>query len=145
MEVEVKPITEYKENEYHEVQRLLQELSNKEIKLSVTKYEEVIHQERAILFGCYQENILIGMATLTWYYCLSGNKGWIEDVVIRKEYRGKGLSKSLVNELIIAAKGKGIEAVLLTSKPSRIAANHLYQSLTFKKRETNVYKLNLVD
>ena len=30
---------------------------------------------------------------------------------------------------------------MLTSRPSRVVANQLYQSLGFEKRETNVYKM----
>lgn len=31
----------------------------------------------------------------------------------------------------------------LTSMPSRVEANELYQSLGFEQRETNVYKMSL--
>ena len=31
----------------------------------------------------------------------------------------------------------------LTSKPSRVEANALYQALGFKQRETNVYQMSL--
>jgi ribosomal protein S18 acetylase RimI-like enzyme len=33
--------------------------------------------------------------------------------------------------------------IYLTSRPQRVAANELYQSLGFRRKETNVYKLEI--
>jgi ribosomal protein S18 acetylase RimI-like enzyme len=34
----------------------------------------------------------------------------------------------------------GARSVDLTSRPSRQAANHVYQKLGFKRRDTNIYR-----
>lgn len=39
-----------------------------------------------------------------------------------------------------ALRSLGAAGVELTSRPSRVAANGLYRSLGFTRRETNVYK-----
>jgi ribosomal protein S18 acetylase RimI-like enzyme len=39
----------------------------------------------------------------------------------------------------------GAGSVALTSNPQRKAANHLYQSIGFKRRKTNAYFYNLDD
>src|SRR3989344_4521668 len=44
---------------------------------------------------------------------------------------------------IATARLKKASSINLTSRPSRIAANKLYQKLGFKVRETHVYKLDL--
>ena len=41
------------------------------------------------------------------------------------------------------ARGKGAKTVDLTSRPSREAANRLYQRIGFQPRETNVYRFDL--
>jgi ribosomal protein S18 acetylase RimI-like enzyme len=41
------------------------------------------------------------------------------------------------------ARAEGVRTVDLTSRPSREAANRLYQRLGFVKRDTNVYRYTL--
>jgi ribosomal protein S18 acetylase RimI-like enzyme len=41
------------------------------------------------------------------------------------------------------ARSKGAKTVDLTSRPSREAANRLYQRIGFEARETNVYRYDL--
>ena len=81
------------------------------------------------------------MATFCTYLCPTGRKAWIEDVVVDSAFRGKGLGKHLVNNIIDVVNKQGNTTLMLTSRPSRIEANHLYQSLGFEKRQTNVYKM----
>jgi ribosomal protein S18 acetylase RimI-like enzyme len=42
--------------------------------------------------------------------------------------------------MIARARELGCKTVELTSRPSREAANHLYQSAGFERRDTNVYR-----
>lgn len=72
-----------------------------------------------------------------------GLKGRIEDVVIHNDYRGKGLGRLISQELIKIAKKKKIKNIHLTSKPDRIPARKLYESLGFKMKDTGVFVLNL--
>jgi len=41
------------------------------------------------------------------------------------------------------ARKRGAKAVSLTSRPSREAANRLYQRIGFSARDTNVYRYDL--
>jgi len=86
---------------------------------------------------------IVGTLTLITYQVPSGKRGYIEDVVVDEKERGKGLGKLLMHEAINKAQELGIETIGLTSRAERTAANSLYQSLGFQKRETNVYKLIL--
>lgn len=84
-----------------------------------------------------------GMLSAVVYIIPAGTKFWIEDVVVDKAYRGKGIGKDLMLNAIEFAKSAGARSVDLTSRPSRVAANKLYQELGFIMRETNVYRYQL--
>ena len=57
--------------------------------------------------------------------------------------RGHGAGEALNRAALDFAKANGAITVDLTSRPSRAAANRLYQRLGFALRETNVYRHNL--
>lgn len=67
----------------------------------------------------------------------------IESVVVSAKCRGKGYGKALMTAMVEAARGFKSHHIQLTSNPSRIAANRLYQSLGFERYETNCYKMYL--
>lgn len=98
--------------------------------------------ENSIVFALDRDRI-IGAASLVEVCTLLGRKGLIEDVVVDKAYRGNGIGKTLMLELIAAAKLHGLRHLDLTSHPRRVAANKLYRSLGFEERETNIYRLML--
>jgi ribosomal protein S18 acetylase RimI-like enzyme len=70
----------------------------------------------------------------------TGVRAWIEDVVVDETCRGKGVGEALSREAIRLAFAKGARTVDLTSRPSREAANRLYQRIGFSARVTNVYR-----
>lgn len=85
----------------------------------------------------------VGMYTLAVTELPTGTRVWLEDVVVGHESQGTGLGKVLVNHAIEQARKLYPSAVMmLTSRPTRLAANHIYATL-FQKKETNVYKLDL--
>ena len=53
---------------------------------------------------------------------------------------GRGIGEALNQAAIERARAAGARTVDLTSRPSREAANRLYQRLGFVERETNVYR-----
>ncbi|SHE95626.1 Ribosomal protein S18 acetylase RimI [Ferrithrix thermotolerans DSM 19514] len=83
---------------------------------------------------------ILGMLTLVIFNIPTGVRAWIEDVVVDESTRGVGLGKALTLHAIEVAKSKGAVSVDLTSRPSRVSANAMYQRLGFKLRETNVYR-----
>ena len=85
----------------------------------------------------------IAMATLSVCHLLTGTKAWIEDVVVDENYRSQGFARILLHHLIYQAHCADADTINLTSRPTRIAANKLYQSMGFDMRETNVYKKTL--
>ena len=95
------------------------------------------------LFFLLADQEIAGMLTVGIYHSPTGGKAWIEDVVVDEKYRGQGLSKQLVTHAVRFVKEQGIPLIMLTSNPTRIAANKLYQKLGFEQKQTNVYRMNL--
>ena len=95
------------------------------------------------IFLAYESDLekrVIGSATLAVFQTPTGRHGWIEDVIVDQDARRMGIGQKLTQACIDHAKQIGLKEVNLTSRPSRQAANSLYQSMGFEKRETNVYR-----
>jgi ribosomal protein S18 acetylase RimI-like enzyme len=86
---------------------------------------------------------IVGSLTLAMFRIPTGMRAWIEDVVVDTAQRGKGIGEALTREALRVAQDTGATTVDLTSRPSREAANRLYQRVGFEKRETNVYRYKL--
>jgi ribosomal protein S18 acetylase RimI-like enzyme len=86
---------------------------------------------------------IVGSLTLVMYRIATGLKAWIEDVVVDEAARGRGVGEALNMAALEEARKRGAKAVSLTSRPSREAANRLYQRIGFSARDTNVYRYDL--
>ena len=78
-----------------------------------------------------------------WFRIPTGVRAWIEDVVVDEAARGRGVGEALTLAALERARSAGARTVDLTSRPSREAANRLYQRIGFTERETNVYRYQL--
>lgn len=83
---------------------------------------------------------ILGMLTLATFTIPTGLRAWVEDVVVDGEARGHGAGQALVEAAVEHAASLGARTVDLTSRPTREAANRLYQRAGFQLRETNVYR-----
>jgi ribosomal protein S18 acetylase RimI-like enzyme len=83
---------------------------------------------------------IVGTLTLVVFRIPTGIRAWIEDVVVDESMRGRGVGEALSREAMRRAVERGARTVELTSRPSREAANRLYQRLGFRLRDTNVYR-----
>ena len=86
---------------------------------------------------------IIGMLTLVTFRLPTGVRARIEDVVVDSAARGRGVASELTRVALEIAAARGARTVDLTSRPSREAANRLYQHLGFEERETIVYRFPL--
>ena len=128
---------------YEAVVRLLKQLTTRSITFTEADYNHLVLTPNSHLLLLQCDNTVVGMVTIGIYPAPTGNKAWIEDVVIDVEYRGCGLGRKLLTHAIESARLWGADSIMLTSNPSRIIANELYRSLCFEQKETNVYKMNL--
>jgi len=83
---------------------------------------------------------IVGMLTLVVCRIPTGVRAWIEDVVVDETMRERGVGEALSREAVSSAVRLGARTVELTSRPSREAANRLYQRLGFTLRDSNVYR-----
>ncbi len=94
----------------------------------------------SVLFVARLDGRIVGSLTLVLYRIPTGLKAWIEDVVVDESARGHGVGEALNRRALDEARSRGAKGVSLTSRPSREAANRLYQRIGFTTRETNVYR-----
>src|SRR6058998_763870 len=81
---------------------------------------------------------IVGMLTLVIFRIPTGVRAWIEDVVVDEAVRGRGVGEALSQEAVRRAVGLGARTVELTSRPSREAANRLYERLGFVRRDSHL-------
>lgn len=90
-----------------------------------------------------QQGKIVGAATLATFRTPTGLHGWIEDVIVDRDARRKGIGKALTEACLAQARLLCLCEVNLTSRSTRCAANELYQAMGFIKRETNLYRYPL--
>ena len=131
-------------NSYVEpVNRLLAQLSSSGACIDAEQLKALVECGASHLFLAKYKGEVVGMLTLGEYLAPTGRKMWIEDVVVDAAARGLSIGRAMVEHAIGYAKGLGGGALMLTSRPSRVAANNLYRSCEFEQKETNVYKMNV--
>ena len=141
-------IIEIKEfsNEYLEaINRLVSFLSPEPLRFTEIYFRKSLACESSHLFLLMDDHYVVGMLTVGIYRSPTGTKAWIEDVVVDETYRGKGLGRLLTQHAIDYARSQQVNLIMLTSNPSRIAANKLYQTIGFERKETNVYRMIIND
>ncbi len=126
-----------------EINALLPELSTSAPPLSEQGLREVVEAPCTTLFIARWAGTLVGTLTLVSFRIPTGQRAWIEDVVVSAQSRGLGIGERLCQAAIDQAMALGAVSIDLTSRPARLAANRLYQKLGFRPRETNVYRLNV--
>lgn len=123
------------------INRLIAQLCTSSHTFTEAELNSLIASPQSHLYALEYDEKIIGMVTLCIYQCPTGRKAWIEDVVVDQNHRGKGYGKLMLRKAMEECQNRGNVTLMLTSRPSRIVANQLYQSLGFEKRETNVYKM----
>ena len=101
---------------------------------------QIVSQENVYLFVARKDGEIVGTLSLTMYPIPTGLKAWIEDVIVDENCRGFGIARKLVDRAIHRAKERNVVSLSLSSRPERVAANKLYQSMNFKIRDTNLYR-----
>ena len=102
--------------------------------------------QRDFVVGAFEDGELVGMAG---YYREKGekirHKGHIWGVYVKEKWRGKGVGKQLMSELLRRVRAQdGLEQVNLGVSTDQTAAKRLYESLGFEVygHERQSLKLN---
>ena len=138
--IEIAELNEADEDTLVAVNRLLPQLSGSVRPISLERLGELADSGATRIYLAKEGAVVLGMLSLVVFSIPTGTKAWVEDVVVDGQARGKGVGKSLVRHALEEASRLKAKAVDLTSRPSREAANLLYQSLGFEVRQTNVYR-----
>jgi ribosomal protein S18 acetylase RimI-like enzyme len=122
---------------------LIPQLSKSNPPPSATDLTAIISSEASVLFIARVDGKIAGALTLATFRIPTGVRAWIEDVVVDSGARGHGVGEALNMAAIAEARSRGAITVELTSRPSRDAANRLYQRIGFVQRETNIYRYTI--
>ena len=123
--------------------RLIPQLSSSSKPITTSELAEIIDCDSTLMFVAKVDNQIVGLLTLALFRIPTAMRAWIEDVVVDSAARGHGVGEALNQAAIAEAKRRGAKTVDLTSRPSRQAANRLYQRIGFVQRDTNVYRFNI--
>lgn len=143
MSVVVERATEVTDELVAAFEMLIPQLSSSNPAPSREQLAEIINAPASALLIARVDGRIVGSLTLATFRIPTGLRAWIEDVVVDESARGQGVGEALNTAAINEAKARGAITVELTSRPSREAANRLYQRLGFVARDTNVYRFTI--
>ncbi|MEN9648620.1 MAG: hypothetical protein RLZ17_656 [Actinomycetota bacterium] len=123
--------------------RLISQLSSSAKPMTNSELLEIVNSESTFMFVAHVDSRIVGLLTLAIFRIPTAMRAWIEDVVVDSSARGHGVGEALNLAAIAEAKRRGAKTVDLTSRPSREAANKLYQRIGFVERDTNVYRFDV--
>lgn len=141
--ITISRITAIDQSVLRDLNVLLSQLSTSAKPLTMELLSEVVSNPANFLYVAKDGERIIGTAQLQLAVIMSGKDAFIQDVVVDSAYRGQGIGGKLCRALIEEAKANKCETLGLTSRPSREAANALYQKMGFQRKETNVYEMKL--
>lgn len=138
----IEKVFELTEDVFAAVKLLVPQLGTHKVNPTWDELHALVHSEAsALLIARYPDatSEIAGILSLTIYRVPTGMRSIVEDVIVDEKTRRRGIAEALMRYAINLAREAGANGVALTSNPKREAANQLYQSMGFQKRETNSY------
>lgn len=121
-------------------QRLLPQLSQAAVSVDAQYLQQLLGWPGVNVLLARVDSEIMGTLTLVLFPIPTGVRAWVEDVVVDESARGRGVGAALTKEALRLAFEGGARKVDLTSRPSREAANRLYEKLGFRVRESKLYR-----
>jgi ribosomal protein S18 acetylase RimI-like enzyme len=143
--VQVEEVTKVDDELVAAFARLIPQLSSSNPPPTERELAAIVTSRSTVLFVARERDDILGTLSLVLFRIPTGLRAWIEDVVVDAAARGKGVGEALNRAAIDYAGKAGAKTVDLTSRPSREAANRLYQRIGFVARDTNVYRYTIPD
>ena len=142
--IKIFEITEMSQKVCDAFERLLPQLSSSAKAPTWDELADLINAKASIVLAAADdedpEETILGTMTLVVFRIPTGVRAWVEDVVVDKEARGKGIGEKLIRTAIERAKAEGAKTIDLTSRPTRVEAHRLYKRCGFEMRETCVFR-----
>jgi ribosomal protein S18 acetylase RimI-like enzyme len=143
MSVQIELVKETTAEVVDAVRRLLPQLSQTALPPDPEQLARVVDCPTNTVLVARSDGAIVGMLTLVLLPIPSGLRARIEDVVVDEAARGQGVGDALSRAALELAAEQGARTVDLTSRPSRAAANRLYERLGFVRRESVVYRFTI--
>ena len=143
--VEIREVSAFAPELAKALMHLVRQLSSSAKPPTDDELQQIIASPTTTLLAAYRSDNILGMLTLVTFRIPTGVRAIIEDVVVDEAHRGQGIAEALTREALHRARAMTARTVDLTSRPSRVAANRLYQKLGFQQRESNVYRFSFAE
>lgn len=140
MAVEISVLEDVDDEVVNAFEKLIPQLSRSSPPPTADELQAIVDHQACTILIARVDGAVVGAMTLVLFPIPTGLRAWIEDVVVDDAARGAVVGAELNIRAIEIAQEAGATSVDLTSRPSREAANRLYQRLGFEPRETNVYR-----
>jgi ribosomal protein S18 acetylase RimI-like enzyme len=140
MGADVEPVREVTDELVVAMARLLPQLAPGAPALDARQLQQLVAADATTLLVARTAEGIVGTLTLVLFVVPTGRRARIEDVVVDRLARGQGIGAALTVEAVRLAREAGARTIDLTSRPSRQAANRLYERLGFRPRESRVYR-----
>lgn len=124
--------------DFRDLASLMQELSGN-IVFTRESLECMLADPNSHLYLIREGGRIVACASLCIFHQPFSTDATIESVVVSSKMRGKGLGRKMMEHLIEETARMKVDCIHLTSNPSRVAANALYQKMGFERKETNCY------
>ena len=145
MTIEISECTQVNQEVVEAFEKLIPQLSTSRSVPTFEELELMVSHDAATLLIATDQGMIVGSMTLVIFPLPTGVRAWIEDVVVDGDARSRGVGEALNRRAMEIAVARGAKTIDLTSRPSREAANRLYQRLGFLRRDTNVYRYEARD
>lgn len=141
--IEIQEVGDINDDVVAAFERLIPQLSATSAVPTADQLRGMAESDATVLLVARQDDTIVGLLTLVVVRIPTGLRARIEDVVVDEGARGRGIGALLSRAAIERAAAQGARTVDLTSRPTRTAANRLYEGLGFHERETRVYRYDV--
>ena len=100
-------------------------------------FNQMLDDENIIILGYYINKIIVGYILIRR---TSNNTCLLDGLYVEKEYRNKGIGKSLLKEAISRIKNMNVKYVDINVMYNNIIAKHIYEKLGFVGYEIKMRK-----
>ena len=103
----------------------------------INHFNKMLDDENIIILGYYINNIIVGYILIRR---MANNTCLLDGLYVEKEYRNKGIGKSLLTEAISRIKNMNVKYVDINVMYNNIIAKHIYEKLGFVGYEIKMRK-----
>ena len=102
---------------------------------SMKSFQEAFSSDYSFILVAVDDYRICGFSVLY----ITAPEAELPDIVVAKEYQGKGVGKGLLKRTIDEASSKGVESIFLEVRVSNAPARGLYDSFGFEEIGTRKY------